>query len=45
MKKYYELERDDCIKAIEDIIQKTNNLWILWQIYRMVVNVTKEDKL
>ncbi len=41
MKKYYEIDREDCIKAINDIISKTSDLWILWQIYRMAVNITQ----
>lgn len=43
MKKYYELDREDCIKAINEIITKTEDLWILWQIYRMAVNMTEEE--
>ena len=44
MKKYYELNREECIGAITEMLQKTDDLWILWQIYRTAVNMTKEQK-
>lgn len=44
MKKYYELDREDCINAINDIMSKTSDLWILWQIYRFSVNITEDGK-
>lgn len=44
MKKYYELNREDCIKAINDILSKTSDLWILWQIYRCAFHVTEDGK-
>lgn len=43
MEKYYELDREECIAAINEIISQTEDLWILWQIYRTAVNITKED--
>lgn len=43
-KKYYELDREECIKAINDILSKTSDLWILWQIYRFSVGMTKNEK-
>ena len=44
MKKYYELDREECIKAINDIMNKTSDLWILWQIYRCSVGLTQDMK-
>jgi len=41
MKKYYELDREECIAAINEIMSKTEELWILWQIYRFAVGMTK----
>ncbi len=43
MKEYYELDREECIKAINDILSKTNELWIIQNIYRFSVGMTKED--
>lgn len=44
MKKYYEMNREECIASINEILQKTDDLWIVWQIYRTVVNMTKEQE-
>lgn len=44
MKKYYGLDREECIKAISDIISKTSDIWILWQIYRFSVGMTKDEE-
>ncbi|MBD5543719.1 MAG: hypothetical protein HDR01_05630 [Lachnospiraceae bacterium] len=44
MKKYYEFNREDCIKAITEIISKTSDLWILWQIYRFSTAMTEPEK-
>lgn len=44
MKNYYELDREECINAINDIMSKTSNLWIIWQIYRFSVRMTKDEK-
>lgn len=44
MKKYYEMNREECIGAITEILHKTDDLWILWQIYRTAINMTKEEK-
>lgn len=44
MKKYYELDREECIKAINDILSKTIDLWILQNIYRFSVGMTKDEK-
>lgn len=44
MKKYNELDREECIKAISDIMSKTSELWILWEIYRFSVNMTESEK-
>lgn len=43
MQKYYELDRKECIKVINDIMSDTA-LWILWEIYRFSVNITKDEK-
>lgn len=41
-KKYYELAtEEECRAEIKKIIDNTNDLWILWQIYRTAVNITK----
>ena len=42
--KYYELNREDCIKAINDIMSKTSDLWILWTIYDFCVGMTREEE-
>ncbi len=42
-KKYYELDREECTAVINEIISKTEDLWILRQIYRFAVNITKEE--
>lgn len=44
MKKYYELDREEYIKAINDILSKTSDLWILWQIYLSAFHMTDEGK-
>lgn len=44
MKKYYDLDREECIKAINDILSKTSDLWILWQVYRLTVHITEDEK-
>lgn len=44
MKKYYELDREEYIKAINDILSKTSDLWILWQIYLSAFHMTGEGK-
>ena len=44
MKKYYELDRAECIKTINDILSRTSDLWILWQIYRCSVHMTEDEK-
>lgn len=41
MKKYYDMDREECIKAINDILEKTSDLWIIWTIYRCAVGMTK----
>lgn len=41
MKKYYDMDLEECIKAINDILEKTRDLWIIWQIYRFAVGMTK----
>ena len=43
-KEYYELNRDECIKAINDILSSANDLWILWTIYRFSVGMTKDEE-
>ena len=43
MKKYYELDREEWIKAINNILSKISDCWILWQIYRCAVHMTEED--
>ena len=43
-KEYYELNRDECIKAINDILSSTNDLWILWTIYLFSVGMTKDEE-
>lgn len=32
MQKFYELDREECIKAINDILEKTSKLWIIQYI-------------
>lgn len=44
MKKYYELDREEYIKLINDILYKTSDIWILWQIYRYSVHMTEDEK-
>lgn len=44
MKKYYELDHEECIKAITEIMSQTSSLWILWQIYRFSVAMTQDEK-
>ena len=43
MKEYYELDHDECIKAINDILSKISDLWIVRHIYRFAVNMTEEE--
>lgn len=40
-KKYYELSRSECISEINQIMENTDDLWILWQIYRLAVNILR----
>lgn len=35
------MTKDECKKATIEIINKIDDDWLLWQIYRMVVNMTK----
>lgn len=42
MKKYYEMDREECIKAINDILEKTRGLWIIQHIYLFAVNMKEE---
>ncbi len=42
-KKYYEMDREECIKAINDILEKTSEVWIIFEIYCFSVNMTKEE--
>lgn len=44
MKKNYGLDREEYIKLINDILSKTSDCWILWQIYRFSVNMTESEK-
>lgn len=44
MKKYYELSREECIKAITEIMSKTSKLWILQTIYCFSVGMTRDEK-
>lgn len=38
------LNREDCIKAINDIMSKTRKLWILQIIYDFSVGMTREEE-
>lgn len=42
-KKYYEMDREECIKAINDILEKTSDLWIISAIYNFSIGMTKEE--
>lgn len=42
MKQYYEIDQEEWINAINDIISKTSDRWILWQIYQCAVHMTEE---
>lgn len=44
MKKYYELDREEYIKLINDILAKTSDIWILWQIYLSAFHMTDEGR-
>ena len=44
MKKYYELDREEYIKLINDILSETSDIWILWQIYLNAFHMTNEEK-
>ena len=37
------MDKEARLKAIWEIISKIDDSWILWQIHRFVVNMTKED--
>lgn len=41
IKKYCELDREECIEAILNVVNKISDLWILWEIYRFSVNITE----
>lgn len=42
MRKYYEVDREEYIKLINDILSKTSDIWILWHIYLYVFHMTNE---
>lgn len=44
MKKYYKLDREEWIKEINDILSKTSDRWILWQIYQFAFHMTDDGK-
>jgi hypothetical protein len=45
MKKYYEVDRDEYIKLINDILSETSDIWVLWQIYLSAFHITDEGKV
>ncbi len=44
MRKYYEVDREEYIKLINDILSETSDIWILWQIYLSAFHMTNEGK-
>lgn len=44
MRKYYEVDREEYIKLINDILSDTRDRWILWQIYLSAFHITNEGK-
>ncbi len=44
MRKYYEVDREEYIKLINDILSDTSDKWILWQIYLSAFHMIDEGK-
>lgn len=35
------MTKDEHLKAINEIVNKIDDVWILWQVHRFLVNMTK----